>query len=308
MVSRVILAEPRGFCAGVDRAIEIVEKAYKKFGSPIYVRHDIVHNKTVTKRLEREFGAIFVEDLVEIPPGSRVVFSAHGVSPQVKNKANLLNLRIIDATCPLVDNVHNRALQYDREGTEIILIGHPKHQEVRGTKGYAPMHIVENVGDVRRLRVKNPNRLAYITQTTLGKFDVEEIEKALKKRFPNLMQSKDDLCYATTNRQEAVVELSKLVQAILVTGDYESSNSKSLVMIAKRQGLNAYLISSYRDIQEEWLRGINSIGLTSGASTPESLIREVIDYFKRTHNAKIETLKHKEEGEIKFNLPEILSN
>jgi 4-hydroxy-3-methylbut-2-enyl diphosphate reductase len=275
---RVLLANPRGFCAGVDRAIEIVGLALERYGPPVYVRHEIVHNRHVVEGL-RARGAVFVEDPDEVPPGSLLVFSAHGVSPAVREAAARRGLRSIDATCPLVTKVHVEAQRFAREGREIVLVGHAGHVEVEGTMGHAPerMHLVEEPADVERLAVADPARLAVLTQTTLSVDDTRETLQALQRRFPAIrLPRKDDICYATQNRQNAVKELTREADLVLVVGAPESSNSNRLVEIARKQGVTAHLVQSADDIEPAWLRGVACVGVTAGASAPEVLVEQVV--------------------------------
>jgi 4-hydroxy-3-methylbut-2-enyl diphosphate reductase len=275
---RVLLANPRGFCAGVDRAIEIVELALERYGPPVYVRHEIVHNRHVVEGL-RARGAVFVEDPDDVPPGSLLVFSAHGVSPAVREAAARRGLRSIDATCPLVTKVHVEAQRFAREGREIVLVGHAGHVEVEGTMGHAPerMHLVEEPADVERLAVADPARLAVLTQTTLSVDDTRETLDALQRRFPAIrLPRKDDICYATQNRQNAVKELTREADLVLVVGAPESSNSNRLVEIARKQGVTAHLVQSADDIEPAWLRDVACVGVTAGASAPEVLVEQVV--------------------------------
>ncbi len=275
---RIQLASPRGFCAGVDRAIEIVEQALDRFGPPVYVRHEIVHNRHVVESL-RAKGAVFVEDPAEVPKGALLVYSAHGVSPAVRKAAAAQELRTIDATCPLVTKVHVEAERFDREGVQIALIGHAGHVEVEGTMGHAPHRIalVETVEDADRLTVPDPTRLAVLTQTTLSVDDTREIIEALRRRFPEIrLPRKDDICYATQNRQNAVKELADRVDLVLVVGAPESSNSNRLVELARKSGVTAHLVQSAEDIEASWIEGVDCVGVTAGASAPEVLVEEVV--------------------------------
>jgi 4-hydroxy-3-methylbut-2-enyl diphosphate reductase len=279
----ITLANPRGFCAGVDRAIEIVERALKLFGRPVYVRHEVVHNKYVVESL-RAKGAIFVEELDEVPDGSVVIFSAHGVSIAVREVAARRELRVFDAICPLVTKVHMEVGRYQDEGRECILIGHAGHPEVEGTLGQyrsvdgsGGMYLVESEADVARLVVKNPEFLAYVTQTTLSMDDTALVIDALRKRFPKIHgPKKEDICYATQNRQDAVKKLTKNCDLILVVGSQNSSNSTRLMEISQKAGVPAYLIDNAAEIRREWLEGRSSVGVTAGASAPEVLVEEVI--------------------------------
>jgi len=284
---QILLANPRGFCAGVDRAIEIVERALTNFGAPVYVRHEVVHNKHVVNSL-REKGAVFVEELDEVPDDSTVIFSAHGVSKAVREEAARRDLRVFDAICPLVTKVHMEVGKYQDEETECILIGHEGHPEVEGTIGqYRPkngkggMYLVESVDDVLKLKVKNPERLAFVTQTTLSMDDTAEVIDALRKRFPSIDgPKKEDICYATQNRQDAVKNLVSKCDLILVVGSPNSSNSTRLMELSQKVGVPAYLIDDASEIDKAWLDGKENIGLTAGASAPEVLVEEVIAQLK----------------------------
>ena len=275
---RILLASPRGFCAGVDRAIEIVELALARFGPPVYVRHEIVHNRHVVDSL-REKGAIFVEHLREVPRGSRLIFSAHGVSPKVREEAADRSLRCIDATCPLVTKVHLRATRFAKENADIVLVGHAGHVEVEGTMGHAPdiIQLVETTDDVEKLKVNRPESLAVLTQTTLSVDDTHEILASLRNRFPEIqLPRKDDICYATQNRQNAVKQISKHADLVLVVGAPESSNSNRLVELARKRGVQAHLVQDAEEINPNWLKKINCVGVTAGASAPENLVQEVV--------------------------------
>jgi len=274
----LVLASPRGFCAGVDRAITIVEKALSMYGSPIYVQHEIVHNKHVVKRLQNN-GVIFVENIDEIPEGSYVIYSAHGVSPEVRKRAENRKLRILDATCPLVTKVHGEAKRYAKKGHTIILIGHRNHVEVQGTVGEAPERIlvVGSVEDVDFLKVPDENKIAYITQTTLSMDDTAQIVKALRKRYPKIQgPSKEDICYATQNRQNAVKALCKEVDLVLVVGAQNSSNSLRLLEVAKATGVKARRIESSAELKVSWLDGVSEVGITAGASAPEDIVQGIV--------------------------------
>lgn len=304
MAFKIYLASPRGFCAGVDRAIEIVERALKIFGPPIYVRHAIVHNRYVVEDLKNK-GAIFVEDVNEIPEGSIVIFSAHGVSPKVREDAKRRNLKVIDATCPLVHKVHREVRKFASEGYTIILVGHRGHVEVEGTMGEAPDNIilVEDTKDAERVEVPDPNKVALTTQTTLSVDDTKEIIEVLKRRFPNIVLPKaDDICYATQNRQDAVKRLSEVADLILVIGSKESSNSNRLREVAEKRGKRAYLIEDETYINPKWLEGISAVGITSGASTPESLVRRVVWKLLKMGGESVEELGWIKEN-VKFALP-----
>ena len=282
-MTEIKLANPRGFCAGVDRAIDIVNRALDVFGAPIYVRHEVVHNKFVVDSL-RERGAIFVEEVDQVPDDVILIFSAHGVSQAVRKEAESRGLQVFDATCPLVTKVHIEVTRYSREGRECILIGHEGHPEVEGTMGQynnskgGEIYLVEDEADVDALVVKNPNALAYVTQTTLSMDDTAKVIDALRKKFPNIQgPRKDDICYATTNRQDAVRQLALECDLVLVVGSPNSSNSNRLRELAERCGTEAYLIDGPDDINPDWIKAKNSIGITAGASAPEVLVKQVIE-------------------------------
>ena len=281
---QIILAKPRGFCAGVRRAIETVEKAIEKFGSPVYVRHEIVHNKFVVESLKKK-GAIFVNEVDKIPSGAITIFSAHGVSDQVEEDALKRGLDVIDATCPLVSKVHREAKKHEEEGYEIILIGHRGHPEVEGTSGRVKKEVilVTNEDDARNICVKNPDKIAFVTQTTLSVDDTKKIVDILEERFPNLQKglATKDICYATQNRQDAVRQLAKKADILLVIGAQNSSNSNRLRDLGEEYNLPSYLINNADDIDEKWFNNIENIGLTAGASAPEILVQEVIDKIKK---------------------------
>lgn len=282
MDKEILLAQPRGFCAGVDRAIEIVERALQQFGAPIYVRHEIVHNAYVVNDLKQK-GAIFIEELDDVPAGNTLIFSAHGVSQAVRKDAQARGLTVFDATCPLVTKVHMEVAKMRREGREIIMIGHQGHPEVEGTMGQSEggMYLVETVADVQALQVRNPDLLAYVSQTTLSVDDTIEIIAALKDRFPAICEpKKGDICYATTNRQEAVKFMAPQVELVIVVGSANSSNSNRLREVAQKMGAAAYMIDNAAAIDPAWLEGISRIGVTAGASAPEVLVGEVIDRLK----------------------------
>lgn len=310
----VFLANPRGFCAGVDRAIEIVERALVIFGAPIYVRHEVVHNKFVVNDLT-EKGAVFVEELADVPDDATVIFSAHGVSQSVQNEARLRALRVFDATCPLVTKVHLEVARHAREGDDVILVGHAGHPEVEGTLGQydtgmgGSICLVENVADIDALKVRDAKRLAYVTQTTLSVDDTQEIIERLQQRFPDIRgPRKDDICYATQNRQDAVRALAQKVDCVLVIGSANSSNSNRLRELAEKHGVNAYLIDGAMDIRDEWFAGIQSVGVTAGASAPEHLVHEVMHSLEQKFHARI----HMDAGNteaVHFQLPkELRSN
>jgi 4-hydroxy-3-methylbut-2-enyl diphosphate reductase len=278
----VVLASPRGFCAGVDRAIEIVELALERFGPPVYVRHEIVHNRHVVESL-RAKGAVFVDDPADAPEGALLVFSAHGVSPAVREAAAERGLRALDATCPLVTKVHVEAERFDREGREIVLVGHAGHVEVEGTMGHAPdrMHLVESVEDVAKLEVEDPSRLACLTQTTLSVDDTADVMAALRDRFPEIaLPRKDDICYATQNRQNAVKALARRAEVVLVVGAPTSSNSNRLVELAGKCGARGHLVETADDIRPEWIEGVSCVGVTAGASAPEVLVEQVVERLR----------------------------
>jgi len=284
----VILANPRGFCAGVDRAIEIVERALDLFGAPIYVRHEVVHNRYVVNHL-RDRGAIFVDELREVPDDATVIFSAHGVSQAVRSEADQRGLRVFDATCPLVTKVHLEVSRFSQQGRECILIGHAGHPEVEGTMGQydtsagGRMYLVEDLADVQRLQVMRPHKLSYVTQTTLSMDDTARVIEALRARFPAIQgPRKDDICYATQNRQDAVRELSRKADVVLVVGSPNSSNSNRLRELAEQQGVPGYLLDSPDQIQETWLKGKRTVAVTAGASAPEVLVQQVIARLKET--------------------------
>lgn len=280
MIKKVVLAKPRGFCAGVVRAIDIVERAIDLFPAPIYVFHEIVHNQYVVENLSQR-GVIFVDSIEEVPENNVCVFSAHGVSPQIHETAARKNLQVIDATCPLVTKVHLEAVRYAREAKSIILIGHPGHEEVEGTMGEAPMQLVSTVADVENLEVENPENVVCITQTTLSMDDVAEISDALKQKFPSLKSPpKDDICYATQNRQNAVKDLTGQVDVLLVVGSQNSSNSQRLCEVAKMAGVPAYLIDDETQIKLEWLEEAETVGVTAGASAPEELVKRVLERLR----------------------------
>ena len=304
---RVILAQPRGFCAGVERAIEIVEKALELYGPPIYVRHEIVHNKRVVETLKAK-GAVFVEELHEIPDGAITVFSAHGVSQKVEDSAKLRDLPVLDATCPLVAKVHKEGQRYSEKGYDVILIGHEGHPEVEGTMGRIPgkVHLVEEAADVDRLPIGDNAKVAYVTQTTLSVDDTREVIETLKRRFPQIVgPDVKDICYATQNRQAAVRELTKQVDLLLVVGARNSSNSNRLREIGHESGVPTYLLEDVKALDAKWLEGVETVGITAGASTPEELVRELIE--KLGAHAKIDlTIMHGIEEHIQFKLPDQL--
>jgi 4-hydroxy-3-methylbut-2-enyl diphosphate reductase len=304
MEKEILLAQPRGFCAGVDRAIEIVERALAEFGAPIYVRHEIVHNAYVVADL-RSKGAIFIERLDEVPPGSTLIFSAHGVPKSVEAEAAERGFKVYDATCPLVTKVHVEVAKMRREGREIVMIGHDGHPEVEGTMGQAEegMHLVETVDDVEKLQVSDPELLAYVSQTTLSVDDTADIIAALKRRFPNIAEpKKGDICYATTNRQEAVKFMAPQVDLVIVVGSPNSSNSNRLREVAEKKGAVAYMVDNASQIDPAWLAGRTRIGVTAGASAPEVLVQAVIDKLKECGARSVRALQGVEEN-VTFPLP-----
>ena len=293
MTINIHLANPRGFCAGVDRAIDIVERALQIFGAPVYVRHEVVHNRFVVDNLARK-GAIFVEELDEIPDGATVIFSAHGVSQQVRKQADQRQLKVFDATCPLVTKVHLEVARHAKASEEVILIGHAGHPEVEGTLGQydqqqgGNIYLVETIEDIEQLAVNNPQSLAYVTQTTLSVDDTRLIIDRLREKFPHISgPRKDDICYATQSRQDAVRELAKHVDVLLVLGSTNSSNSNRLRELAEKQGVAAYLIDGASDIKTEWLETATAVGVTAGASAPEILVQEVITKLEKQYGASV---------------------
>lgn len=305
---QVILANPRGFCAGVERAIAIVERALERFGAPIYVRHEVVHNKFVCDDL-RAKGAVFIEELAEAPAGSTVVFSAHGVSRAVRDEAEQRGLKIFDATCPLVTKVHLEVGRMRKGEREIVMIGHKGHPEVEGTMGQSDggMYLVETVDDVAQLQVRLPEQLSYVTQTTLSMDDARRVIDALRQRFPAIQgPKKDDICYATQNRQDAVKALAEQCDLVVVVGSPNSSNSRRLKEVAAGRGIDAYLIDSAAEIDESWLGGKQQIGVTAGASAPEILVQQVVDHLRELTGAQVGQLAGVEEG-VSFALPKELN-
>ena len=304
----IILANPRGFCAGVERAIAIVERAIEKFGAPIYVRHEVVHNKFVCDDL-RAKGAVFVDELADVPAGGTVIFSAHGVSKAVREEADQRGLRVFDATCPLVTKVHNQVARMHREGLEIVMIGHKGHPEVEGTMGQntGSMYLVETVDDVSQLDVADPAKLAYVTQTTLSVDDAEKIVAALKARFPDIVgPKKDDICYATQNRQDAVKALAAEADVVFVVGSKSSSNSNRLREVAENAGIKSFLIDGPELIDPSWIANAASVGVTAGASAPEILVEQVIKRLRELGATSINHLEGVEEN-VLFPLPKSLS-
>ncbi len=300
----LLLLKPRGFCAGVVRAIDIVRIALETFGPPIYVRKEIVHNRYVVEELASK-GAIFVDSVEEVPEGERVIYSAHGVAPEVREASERLKLRVIDATCPLVTKVHVEAVRFAKEGYSLILIGHRDHDEVIGTLGEAPAatQVVGSVEEVEELAVPDPTRVAYLTQTTLSLDETRDIIAALRKRFPLIKgPAAQDICYATENRQTAVKHVAGDAELLLVVGSENSSNSNRLVEVARNLATKAYLIDTYRDIQPEWLKGVQTVALTAGASAPECLVDEVIEYLREAGFANVREVEVMPEN-VRFGLP-----
>ena len=300
----ILLANPRGFCAGVDRAIEIVERAIQMHGAPIYVRHEVVHNRFVVEDLKSK-GAIFVEELDEVPDGETVIFSAHGVSQAVQRNGKLRDLQVFDATCPLVTKVHVEVQRYRKRGVEVVLIGHEGHPEVEGTMGQVDdgMHLVEDIDDVMSMQVADPENLAYVTQTTLSVDDTKVVIDALKQRFPNIHgPKKDDICYATQNRQDAVRALSRDSDLIIVVGSPNSSNSNRLKELSEQKKVPSYLVDAPEQIEEAWFQGIETVGVTAGASAPEILVKQVIDQIKRFGGKVVNEANGPKES-VSFSLP-----
>jgi 4-hydroxy-3-methylbut-2-en-1-yl diphosphate reductase len=307
-LEEVVLAEPRGFCAGVERAIEIVERALEKFGAPIYVRHEIVHNDYVVSEL-RSKGAVFVEDLEEVPLGARVIMSAHGVSLKVREHAQQRQLEVFDATCPLVTKVHVEVKKLRAEGYEVIMIGHAGHPEVEGTMGQCDegMYLVEDVAGVATLSVKTPQKLAYVSQTTLSVDDTKVIVNALSEKFPGIIgPKKSDICYATQNRQDAVKLMAKQVDVVLVVGSPTSSNSNRLREVAERFGVPAYLVGSAAELKAEWLQNAARVGITAGASAPENLVQGLLAAVKELGASSVRKLPGAEEN-VRFPMPKGLN-
>jgi 4-hydroxy-3-methylbut-2-en-1-yl diphosphate reductase len=304
----VVLANPRGFCAGVERAIEIVERALEQFGAPIYVRHEIVHNKYVVENL-RAKGAVFVEELDDVPAGGTVIFSAHGVSKAVQAEADRRGLKVFDATCPLVTKVHVEVAKMLREGFEIVMIGHKGHPEAEGTMGQSAggMHLVETLEDVDALAVSSPERLAYVTQTTLSVDDAQAMVAALRRRFPSIRgPKKDDICYATQNRQDAVKFMAPQCEVVIVVGSPNSSNSNRLREVAEHMGAQAYMVDSAADLRPEWIAGKKRVGVTAGASAPEVLVNELIERLKALGAQSVRPLEGIAENVV-FTLPRELA-
>jgi 4-hydroxy-3-methylbut-2-en-1-yl diphosphate reductase len=303
-VEKVILARPRGFCAGVEMAIETVERALKRYGPPLYVFHEIVHNQHVVEEFTRR-GVRFVQSIDEVPAGAKLIFSAHGVSPGVWQQAKDKGLQlVIDATCPLVEKVHREVRKFAAQGYWIILVGHDKHDEIVGTSGEAPdrIRVIANIGQARTIDIPDPDRVAVLTQTTLSVDDTREVIEVLKQRFPRMIApAKDDICYATQNRQDAVKQLAQEVDLVLVIGSRNSENSNQLCRVARSHGAKAHLINSHRDIESDWLKNIKRVGITSGASVPERLVEEAVEFFSQ-QGAEVSHLGFIEEN-IHFALP-----
>jgi 4-hydroxy-3-methylbut-2-en-1-yl diphosphate reductase len=302
----VILANPRGFCAGVDRAIEIVEVALARYGPPIYVRHEIVHNKYVVDDL-RAKGAVFIEDPADVPAGALLIYSAHGVSPAVREAARARGLRTIDGTCPLVTKVHVETMRMLSEGYELVLVGHAGHVEVEGTQGHAPdrIHLIQDVEDVARLQVRDPDKLGCVTQTTLSVDDTREVIEALTRRFPNIrLPRKDDICYATQNRQNAVKKLIERAQLVLVVGSPASSNANRLVELTRKAGIAVYMVQNGDEVDPAWLDDVDCVGVTASASTPELLVEGVVDRLRslRGDDFALASLPVVDEGVV-FQIP-----
>ena len=304
----IVLANPRGFCAGVDRAIEIVERALELFGAPIYVRHEVVHNRYVVDRL-RKLGAVFVDELDQVPDGATVIFSAHGVPKAVQDEAAARELNVFDATCPLVTKVHMEVSRYAQEGREVVLIGHTGHPEVEGTMGQydaglgGDIYLVETPDDVAQLSVRDPQKLAFVTQTTLSVDDTARVIDALRARFPALLgPRKEDICYATQNRQDAVKSMVKRCDVMLVVGSPESSNSNRLREIAEKAGIHGYLIDGPEDLRREWFEGKHAVGVTAGASAPEILVKQVVDRLREWGGKAAEEVTGRPE-KVVFSLP-----
>jgi 4-hydroxy-3-methylbut-2-enyl diphosphate reductase len=300
----ILLAAPRGYCAGVDRAVQTVEKALDLYGPPVYVRKEIVHNKHVVESLEQR-GAIFVEEETEVPEGATVVFSAHGVAPSVHANAAARGLNTIDATCPLVTKVHREAVKFASEGYTIVLVGHAGHEEVEGTTGEAPDHIVlvQTEEDVEQLEVDDPDKVAFITQTTLSVDETMGIIRRLREKFPGMVGPRtDDICYATQNRQDAVKQLAPRCDLVLVIGSRNSSNSNRLVEVARQHGAQSHLIDNELEVREEWLEGVETVGITSGASAPEELVQRLVEFFRARGAEEVAELEVTEE-DVRFMLP-----
>ena len=311
---KIILANPRGFCAGVGRAIEIVNKVLEQNGSPVYVKHEVVHNQTVVDEL-RELGAIFVEEISEIPSGATVIYSAHGVSKEVQNQSNTNELSIFDATCPLVSKVHSEVELHARAGRDCILIGHKNHPEVEGTMGQyntssgGKIYLVQSIQEAKQIEVQDPDNISFVTQTTLSVDDTQEIIKVLQKRFPSITgPRKDDICYATQNRQDAVKQLALECDLILVIGSKNSSNSNRLREIAERSGVESHLIDTSADLNLDWFHEKKVLGITSGASAPEHLVEELLDTLSQNFDIDIKKGEDRQDEGIFFKLPKELRN
>ncbi len=305
---KIILLRPRGFCAGVVRAIDVVKIALDMYGAPIYVRKEIVHNRHVVEEL-RALGAIFVEELDEVPVGARVIFSAHGVSPEVRTQARQRSLKVIDATCPLVTKVHLEAVKFAKKGFTIVLIGHKDHDEVIGTLGEAPQAtaLVSTVEDVDRLEVADPERVSFITQTTLSLDETRDIVERLKHKFPKIQgPAAQDICYATENRQVAVKAVVPLCEVLLVVGSQNSSNSRRLVEVCEKMGVPAYLVDDLTEVQQQWLENVRTVAVTAGASAPENLVQQLVEFLQQRGFAQLEEMEVKEE-DVRFNLPSELT-
>ena len=301
---KLLLAAPRGYCAGVDRAVQAVERALELYGPPVYVRKEIVHNKHVVEQL-RARGAVFVEEETDVPEGETVVFSAHGVAPSVHANSEARSLRTVDATCPLVTKVHVEAKKFAAEGYTIVLVGHQGHEEVEGTMGEAPDHfvLIETEEDVDNLEVEDPERLAYLTQTTLSVDETDRIIQRLRKRFPSITGPKsDDICYATTNRQLAVRQMARECDLVLVIGSRNSSNSNRLVEVARDHGADAHLVDNEHEVREEWLEGKRVVGISSGASAPEELVQRLVDFFRERGTSDVSEFEVVQE-DVRFMLP-----
>lgn len=306
---KIVLLSPRGFCAGVVRAIDVVKIALDLYGAPIYVRKEIVHNRHVVDDL-RQAGAVFVDELDEVPEGARVVFSAHGVSPAVREEARRRRLSVIDATCPLVTKVHLEAIKFKRQGYSMVLIGHKDHDEVIGTMGEVPdaMVLVETVEDVDRLEIRDPEKVAYLTQTTLSLDETRDIVARLKERFPKIVgPHSQDICYATENRQIAVKAVAPFCGLLLVVGSQNSSNSRRLVEVCEKTGVPAYLVDDERDVRDEWFEGVDTVAVTAGASAPEILVQQLIASLQRRGYGDVEEMHVKEE-DVRFSLPPELTS
>jgi 4-hydroxy-3-methylbut-2-en-1-yl diphosphate reductase len=304
---KLLLAASRGYCAGVDRAVRTVARALELYGAPVYVRKEIVHNKHVVEQLRAQ-GAVFVESETEVPEGTTVVFSAHGVAPSVHANARRRDLQTIDATCPLVTKVHVEARKFAADGYTIVLVGHPGHEEVEGTMGEAPDHIIviESAQDVDRLEVRDPNKVAYISQTTLSVDETRAIIRRLRERFPATIGPRtDDICYATTNRQAAVRQLARQCELVLVVGSRNSSNSNRLVEVAREHGADSYLIDDEGQVRDEWLTGKRVVGITSGASAPEELVKRLVEFFQARGTSDVRELEVVQE-DVRFMLPKVI--